>query len=99
MATTRKTKVAICVYLKIKDLAQQIYCLDTDEIICFFTELDDLFSKAHTVDRNKWNDSFEQWIKKQSEKLNIDEKKKREQRAWKLHRQHGGTGVPYVEED
>ena len=62
MTKLRNTKIPITVCFKIKDLAQQIYDLNIDEILCLFKEVDDLFNKMHLVDRNEWNDHISKWI-------------------------------------
>ena len=62
MATTRKTKVGICVSFKIKDLAQQIYDLDSDDVLCLFKEVDDLFMVNE--DGFEWNEGLQEWINK-----------------------------------
>ena len=67
MTKKRNTKVPITVYFKIKDLAEQIYQLDHDEIICLFKEIDDLAKDYHTID-NDWNVLFQQWIDKRMKK-------------------------------
>ena len=72
MAKTRNTKVPITVYFKIKDLAEQIYQLDHDEIICLFKEIDDLSNCYHTID-NDWNVLFQQWIDKRNRKKQMAE--------------------------
>ena len=71
MAKKRKTKVTITSSFTIKDLAEQIYQLDHDEIICLFKEIDDLAKDYHTID-NDWNVLFQQWIDKRSEKSSND---------------------------
>tara|TARA_Y100001937_G_scaffold101627_1_gene139490 strand:+ start:476 stop:781 length:306 start_codon:yes stop_codon:yes gene_type:complete len=67
MTTTRKTnKVAITVCLKIKDLAEQIYDLNIDEILCLFKEVDDLFMVNE--DGFEWNEGLQEWIDKRNRK-------------------------------
>tara|TARA_R100000657_G_C4566380_1_gene33585 strand:- start:49 stop:477 length:429 start_codon:yes stop_codon:yes gene_type:complete len=72
MSKKQNTEVTICYNLKIKELAQQIYCnLEPDEIICLFTELNTLYSDCY-VWENEWNDLFQTWLTK-NRKLNIEE--------------------------
>ena len=70
MAKQRNTKVAICFYLKIKDLAQQIYDLDIDDVLCLFKEVDALYSDSE--DTNEWNDHFSKWIYQRDRKKQKD---------------------------
>ena len=72
MAKQRNTKVAICVSFKIKDLAQQIYDLDIDDVICLFKEVDALYSDSeNSMDKNDWNTHFQQWL---DERMKTSEK-------------------------
>ena len=69
MAKRRKTKVPITVSLKIKELAEQIYDLDIDEVICLLTELDTLYSNNHgCLEGVEWNEALQVWIHKRSQK-------------------------------
>ena len=72
MAKQRNTKVGICVSFKIKDLAQEIYDLDIDDVLCLFKEVDTLYMASENG--SYWNDSFQQWIDqrmKRSGKIDI----------------------------
>ena len=70
MAKQRNTKVAICVSLKIKDLAQQIYDLDSDDVLCLFKEVDALYMGSE--DGFEWKQDLQEWINKRSEKSSND---------------------------
>ena len=60
MAKQRNTKVGICVSFKIKDLAQQIYDLDSDDVLCLFQEVDALYMASE--DGFDWNEGLQEWI-------------------------------------
>ena len=60
MTKRRNSKINICTSIKIKDLAQEIYYREMDEVICLLTELDTLYSNNH--DGVEWNDCLQVWI-------------------------------------
>ena len=62
MAKLRNTEIPITVCFKIKDLAQQIYDLDSDDVLCLFKEVDALYMGSE--DGFEWNEGLQEWINK-----------------------------------
>lgn len=64
----KNTKVPITVCIKIKDLAELIYQLEVDEILCLFKEVDALCSDDSICPEItvEWNTAIEQWFNERS---------------------------------